>query len=381
LNEELSVRIAIDGQFRSLPPSGIGSYLDALLHELPLVAPDVECAVVERPEAWGPSLVPNKLRRDPRLLRFHWETYGFGATAKKLRPDLLHIPSFAAPIRSSIPFVVTIHDVIPFVMPEYQASAPMRAHLAVMSRTTKRARLVLTPSHAAADDLHRVLGIPRHRIRVTPEAADSRFTPGPTRALDPAVAARFGITGPYVFNVGGLDVRKRVDLLIEAFAAARTRLPEGMKLVIGGRAHSENRVVFPDLEPLIDRLGVRDQVIMTGWLSDEDKVALYRAATIYATPSIYEGFGLTPLEAMACGVPVMAMNRTSLPEVVGDAGILLDQDVHAWTQALIDLANDPEKRTNLSKGGLARSATFTWRRAAEQTVAAYREAVELNRRG
>ena len=380
-NGDCCVRIAIDGQFRSLPPSGTGAYLEALLRELPLRAPDSEFLAVNSAASWGPSVLPEKLGHDPRLLRFHWETRGFAKSASRLAPDLLHIPSFAAPLWTSSPFVVTIHDAIPFALPEYRSSAPMRAHLALMQRTTRRATLVLTPSLAAADDLHRLLDIPRHRIRITPEAADSRFQPPANRALDPIVAERYGINGPYIFNVGGLDVRKRVDLLIEAFAAARPELPPNMKLVIGGKAHSGNPIVFPDPAPLIDRLGIAEAVILTGWLSDDEKLALYQGATLYATPSIYEGFGLTPLEAMACGTPVIAADRTSLPEVIGEAGLLVEPTVDAWRSALIALMNDEARRTELSRRGLERASGFTWRRTAEQTLDAYREAIAINRRG
>ena len=375
------MRIAIDAQFRSLPPSGTGAYLEALLRELPAVLSPDELVVVERPDNLSGRLLPDRLRHDARLQRFAWESGGFAREAASQRPDLLHIPSLAAPIRTRTPFVVTIHDTIPFVLPAYRASAPMRAHLTLMKRTTRRATLVLTPSQAASDDIHSVLGIPRHRIRVTPEAAEDRFQPSLDGKLDAKVASAFGIDGPYIFNVGGLDVRKRIDLLIEAFAAARSSLPANTKLVMGGKAHSGNAAVFPPIEPLIKRHGLADAVVLTGWLSEEQKVALYQGATLYATPSIYEGFGLTPLEAMACGTPVLAANRTSVPEVVGDAGLLLEPDVPAWRDALIAVFNDPVKRADLAARGLNRAAEFTWRRTAELTRDAYREAIAMARKG
>jgi glycosyltransferase involved in cell wall biosynthesis len=377
------VRVVIDGQFRSLPPSGTGTYLEQLLTELPRVAPDDEFIAVDPALASrsprGGRLLPASFKNDARIRRLLWETAGFEAQSRAFRPDLLHIPSFAAPLRSTTPFVVTIHDAIPFVLPAYQASRPMRIHLALMKRTTTRASLVLTPSHAAAGDLHRVLDIPRERIRVTPEAADPRFRPAESRTLRDDLRERFGLHGPYIFNVGGLDVRKRVDLLIEAFALARHRLPAGTKLVIGGKAHSGNLAVYPPLEPLIDDLGVGNDMVLTGWLDDDDKLALYQAADAYVTPSIYEGFGLTPLEAMACGAPVVAANRTSFPEVIGDAGLLVEPEVRALSDAIARLLNDPVLQREFSARGLSRAATFSRRRMAEQTVSAYREAIELAR--
>jgi glycosyltransferase involved in cell wall biosynthesis len=377
------VRVVIDGQFRSLPPSGTGTYLEQLLDELPRVAPDDQFIAVDPAlTAWlprGGRLLPSSFKNDARIRRLLWETAGFEAQARTHRPDLLHIPSFAAPLRDVTPFVVTIHDAIPFVLPAYQASRPMQVHLALMKRTTSRATLVLTPSEAAAGDLHRVLGIPKERIRVTPEAADPRYRPAVSRTLRDVLRKRYELHGPYIFNVGGLDVRKQVDVLIEAFALVRHRLPAGTKLVVGGKAHSGNPAVYPPLEPLIAELGLRNDVVLTGWLDDDDKLALYQAATAYVTPSIYEGFGLTLLEAMACGTPVIAANRTSLPEVIGDAGILVEPETAALGDAITRLLNDPRLQRELSARGLTRAGEFSWRRLAEQTVSAYREAIELAR--
>lgn len=377
------MRVAIDGQFRSLPPSGTGTYLEQLLAELPTIAPDDEFPVVDPALSnWSPRgsrLLPSSLKNDARVRRLLWETVGFEAAARRLKPDLLHIPSFAAPLRASAPFVVTIHDAIPFVLPAYQASPTMRAHLALMRRTTSRATLVLTPSRAAADDLERVLGIPRERIRVSPEAADPRFQPAPHRVLRADLVERYGLRGPYIFNVGGLDVRKRVDLLIEAFALVRHQLPPGTKLAIGGKAHSGNPAVYPPLEPLLAELGIRNDVVLTGWLGDDEKLALYQAASVYVTPSIYEGFGLTPLEAMACGTAVIAANRTSFPEVIGDAGLLVEPEVAPLAEAIRRVVNDEALRRDLSERGVTRAGEFSWRRLAEQTVSAYRDAISLAR--
>jgi glycosyltransferase involved in cell wall biosynthesis len=378
------MRIAIDGRFLALPPSGTGTYLRHLLDELPQVAPDDELIVIDpategRKNVWWRAM-PGPLKRDIRFRRFVWEFAGFKATAKMRSPDLLHVPSFAAPWYSSVPFVTTIHDAIPFVLPEYQASRPMRVHLALMKHTTRSATLVLTPSQAAADDLTRVLGIAPEKIRVTPEAADPRCVPVADRRLAGGLRAKFGIDGPFVFTAAGLDVRKRVDLLIEAFAAALPELPGTAKLVIGGKAHSGNPVVYPPVQPVIDRLGIGERVVVTGWLTDEEKVALYQSATVYASPSIYEGFGLTPLDAMACGTPVLVANRTSLPEIVGKAGLLVEPEVRALRDGLVRLFGDDALRAELAARGLQRAADFSWRKTAELTAAAYHEAYELSPR-
>jgi len=376
------VRVAIDGQFLKFPPSGTGTYLRNLLDALPTAAADIAVTVVDPtdeanwPRHW--RLLPAAIRNEPRLCRSNWEALGFGKAAELLSDiDLLHIPSMAAPLRSRLPYVVTVHDAIPFVLPEYRASRAMRAHLALMQRTIAKATLILTPSNAAALDLVSVLGLPAGKIRVTPEAADPRCVPSERMDVLEAVRLWFGITGPFCFTVGGLDVRKRVDLLIEAFARSLPDLPDGARLVIGGKAHSSNSEIYPPLEPVIERFGVRDRIIVTGWLDDQEKIALYQAATVYVTPSIYEGFGLTALEAMACGTPVIAANRTSLPEIVGDAGMLIEPNAPALGRALIELMNNETLRSELRAKGLERASRYSWERTAELTADAYREAVEI----
>jgi glycosyltransferase involved in cell wall biosynthesis len=189
------------------------------------------------------------------------------------------------------------------------------------------------------------------------------------------VVRRFGVTGRYVFNVGGFDVRKNLPVLLEAFARVRTRLDESLQLVIAGAPHSDNPAVFPSLAPVIQRLGIERAVILPGRISEEEKVAFYQGAALYATPSLYEGFGLTALEAMACGVPTVAANRTSLPEVVGDGGLLVEPDAEAFAAAMFDILTNPARALELSANGMARAAAFTWQRTAQLTLAAYREVV------
>ena len=161
------------------------------------------------------------------------------------------------------------------------------------------------------------------------------------------MARRYGIAGRYLFNVGGLDARKNLPALVEAFARALPHLNEPAQLVIAGAPHTANPIVYPPLAPVIARCGVERQVVLTGFVSPADKLALYQGADLYVTPSLHEGFGLTVLEAMACGVPVVAANRTSLPEVVGDAGLLVEPAPEPLAAAIVGLMNDPARRAEL----------------------------------
>jgi len=249
----------------------------------------------------------------------------------------------------------------------------MRVNLAIMRRTVQGAQLILTPSAAAANDIAQVLAIPRQRIRVTPEAASEEYRPSTDLVADRAVARRFGVTERYIFNVGGFDQRKNLPGLLEAFAQVRHQLAEPVKLVIAGAPHSDNQTVFPPIAPIIDRLGLGDAVVLPGRISDADKLALYRGAALYATPSLYEGFGLTALEAMACGIPTIAANRSSLPEVVGDGGLLVEPDAPSFAAAMTEVLNDSQLAFRLRERGVARSADFSWQKTARLTRDAYDE--------
>jgi glycosyltransferase involved in cell wall biosynthesis len=244
-----------------------------------------------------------------------------------------------------------------------------------MQRTVRAARLVLTPSQAAKDDIVRVLGLPPRRVRVIPEAAGPEYQPASDPLAPRRIIARFGIRGRYIFNVGGLDARKNLTTLLEAFARARPHLEEPTQLVIAGAAHTANPRVFPPLQPIIERLGVAHSVILTGRVTEEEKLALYQGASLYVTPSLYEGFGLTALEAMACGVPTIAANRTSLPEVVGSGGLLVEPEPEALAAAILSVLNHPERAAALREQGRARAAAFDWQRTARLTLDAYREAL------
>ena len=305
-----------------------------------------------------------------------WEQVGLPLAARRAKVDLVHIPYFAAPLRQAVPYVVTIHDVIPLVLPAYGGSGKMQSYLRLVSRATAGARLILTDSEHSRHDISRVLGIPDERIRVTPLAVSDLFRPATTTddwaAVDD-VRSRFRLHTPFVLNVGGFDLRKRLPQLLRGFAAALLALPESYDLVIAGNPHTDNEALYPPIDRLIRELGLERRVRLVGFVSEEDKRDLYRAAHAFAFVSEYEGFGLTPLEAMACGAPVICSNRSSLPEVVGEAGLLIDPEPADIARVLVRLLSDDELRADLSRRSLAQAATFSWQRTLQQTFAAYHE--------
>ncbi len=377
--------VLLDGTFVTQPRTGSGQYTLALWRELSscqeiavtLALPHSDAVALPFPDrisVWR-SRVPGKFRK------IWWEQRGLSVLAGRLRPQLVHVPYFAAPLRSRTPLVVTVHDVIPLVLPEYRASLAMRFYTALVCRTIRNATLVLTDSEWSRRDIVDVLGYPNERVRVIPLGVDRRFQPASDSDRVRALATRWGIRGPVILNLGGFDVRKNLPLLVRAFARALPDLPEGTILVIPGKAHSDNPRLYPPLEPLVRSLGLERRVLFPGPVDEDEKVLWYQLATVYAYPSLYEGFGLSPLEAMACGTPVIAARCTSLPEVVGDAGLLVEPDEAAFARALVQLVNDPMLQRTLRVRGLDRARLFTWQRTAERTLAAYREAIDLAQPG
>lgn len=314
-----------------------------------------------------------------RARKMWWEQTGVVLATRRADVDLVHIPYFSAPLRQSVPHVVTVHDVIPLALPDYGGTIKMRAYLRLVARTVRRVPLILTDSEHAKLDISQLLGIPAERIRVTPLAPGEHLRPVESMADREAVAGvreKFGLQTPFVLHVGGFDVRKRLPKLVRGFASALSSLPEPYDLVIPGRAHTGNPVVYPPLEPLIRELGIGDRVKLIGFVSEEEKRDLYRAASVFAYVSEYEGFGLNPLEAMACGAPVICSNRSSLPEVVGDAGLSIDPEPDDIARALVHVLTDDALRADLARRGPRRAATFSWQRTMRLTLDAYHEVLE-----
>jgi glycosyltransferase involved in cell wall biosynthesis len=379
------VHLGFDGLFLEQPNTGSGQYAVALLRQLagrpdlrltvlrPEPAPAVaRAAAAELPVVGLPA--PAWLG-NPRLRKVWWEQIGLPRAAARAGVDLIHIPYFAAPLRPRRPVIATVHDVIPLVLPLYAGSAAMRLYLRLVSRAVRGAAAVLTDSDAARRDIMRVLRLPPARVTTVPLAAGEAMRPLPPAAVAP-VLARHGVRPPYLVNAGGFDARKNLPFLVRAVARATAGRPD-WQLVIIGRPHTGNARIYPDVRPVVAAEGLAERTIFTGFVSEADKAALYAGAGLCVFPTLYEGFGLTPLEAMACGAPVLAGNRSSLPEVVGDGGALADPtDLDAFAAAIAALLDAPDRRAALARAGLARAARFTWAATAEQTVAVYRRALD-----
>jgi glycosyltransferase involved in cell wall biosynthesis len=311
------------------------------------------------------------------LEKLFWEQRTFPRAARQADADLLHVPYFAPPLRTfAIPSLVTILDVIPQRLPAYRASSAQQFYSQLVGRAARRATTIIAISHHCKQDIVDTLGIPADRIIVTYLAPDPRLRPASAETRQD-LRRRLGLNGPFILNVGGMDVRKNIAGLIQAFAEVYRQLgnPDLRLFIAGNPAKLGSDVIFPDWRPHAEKLGVTDKLVCAP-VAEEDLATLYSAADCFAFASLYEGFGLTPLEAMACGAPVVCSDKTSLPEVVGDAGLLVDpMDPRAFSAALLRVLTSTETAQELRTRGLAQSARFTWDRTASDTRAVYQNVV------
>jgi glycosyltransferase involved in cell wall biosynthesis len=285
--------------------------------------------------------------------------------AASLRLDVLHCATPVATMRSPVPLAVTVHDVMTWQHPEWFSRANVIHQRRVLGPALRRAALVLTSSQYSRDRMVDLVGLDPARIAVTPLGVDERFTPGDVPA---DLLSRLGVELPYVMTVGTLQPRKNIESAIRAFERLAKQGVEHRLAVVGARGWRDEQLLA-----MVAASPVSDRIMLVGRITDEDMIGLYRGADLFVFPSLYEGFGIPPLEAMACGTPVVSSDRTSLPEVVGDAGVLVDPtDPAALADAIAEVVGSPEGAADLRRRGLERAGRFTWGRCVEQTVAAYR---------
>jgi glycosyltransferase involved in cell wall biosynthesis len=379
------MRVAINAWFWNSPTTGSGQYtrrvvehLEAIAElEILLIAPDGYGFQVAKFQASG-SEKPETLNLKPKtgnLSKVGFEQIAFPRACRRLHVDVAHVPYWAPPLRPAIPTVVTVHDLIPLLLREYRGGPLVQLYTALVGYAARSATLALTDSEFSRQDIVAHLGLAPDRVRAVYLAAGEGYTPTPD-PTDADVRARHSLPERYVLYLGGFDVRKNVAALIEAYRRATPTIGETHPLVIAGRLPENDTPFSPDPRRLAQERGLEERVVrFIDFPDDADKPALYRGATAFIFPSRYEGFGLPPLEALACGTPVVGSDASSIPEIVGKGGLLLPpDDVEGMAQALVRLATDTDFRAELSRRALAQAARFSWEQTAQETLAAYRSA-------
>lgn len=364
-------RLGVDGRAFSSPAGGVRRYVWEIYGALPHVAPEVDAIAIGALPAdpLPPSVIPYPARSFPTNLG--WMAATIPLAVRHARLDVYHAPAYTAPLWGVHPQVVTIHDVSYERKPEWNAYRNDRARRYFYRRSALAADRIITDSHFSRGEISAAYGIPSDRIDVVPLAAGDTFTPG---AFDPSTAPA-GVAQPYALHVGDLHVRRNLGTALDAILALRrfASAPDRVSLVCAGI----DRGVGAELKVRADKANDPDALVLTGPVSETVLVNLYRGAAMFLYPSRYEGFGLPVLEAMGCGVPVVAANCASIPELVADAGVLLDPlDVAAWQHAIRLVLTDAPMAARLREAGLARAAQFSWRRTAADTVAILRECAD-----
>ncbi len=373
------MRVAINGWFLAHHPhTGTGQYVRALAEWLPQVAPRHEFIFVvpgRAPIAVLPGLALHPVAcGGSDLDKVRFEQLLFPRACRALRADLAHVPHWAPPLASPVPFVVTVHDLIPLILPEYRGGLLARLYTALAAAATPGAALILTDSDASRADLLKHFRLPAERLRTVHLAAGPHYTAAGDWKIDEPIREKYGLPadGGYVLYLGGFDARKNVRALLGAWTWAAGSFGEQVPLALGGALPRPDGRLFEDYPALAAELNVTDSVRFIGPVDEADKPALYRGAMAFAFPSRYEGFGLPPLEAMACGVPVITTDRGSIGEVVGDAAFLADPaDTRKFGAAIITCVVEPSVADHLKARGLARARQFSWEKTARATVAAY----------
>ncbi len=373
------MRVIVSGWFLSHTDTGSGQYLHALLRELPALATDIDLHLVAplpAPQPSGWQLHVRAAGSHP-LAKVRFEQVEIPRAARQLHADIVHIPYWAPPLRSPAPLVVTVHDIIPLLLPEHRGSLPMRIYTALAAAATRGAAEVITDSRSSSRDIIARLQLPPERVHTVHLAAAEHFAPAAGKTPADSLCAKHGLPECYALYLGGFQQRKNVRHLLAAWTWARLGLPEGCQLVIAGRlpAHADGRV-FHDLPAIAVRHGIRESVRFIGAVGEADKPALYRGAACFVFPSSYEGFGLPPLEAMACGVPVITTGAGSLSEVVGDAAYLVSDptDARKLGAAIISVIVDTELASDLRTRGFKQAALFSWEQTARETARIYQHA-------
>lgn len=377
MNEAKRMRVGINALLLTKQAgyrqTGVSRYIRRLIEALPAELSHDELVMyagrgaepVGRGERWRRSLWPV----DDPLARVAWEIVGLPLAARRDHLDLFHGTVNALPRRLPVRSVVTIHDLAFLRWPE-QTTARRRRYLSrATAAAARQASRIIAVSDATKADIVALLDVDPAKIAVTHLGVDERFRPA-SEARIQAVRDVYSISDPFVLSVGTIEPRKNLPALLQAFARIQHEIPH--RLVLAGPEGWKTSEFHDAVQGA--NLGGRLQLL--GFVDERDLPALYSAAGLFVFPSLYEGFGLPVLEAIACGTPVVASNVSSLPEVAGDAALMVaPADIEGLGAAMLNALTDDPLRARLIRDGLLRAGQFTWQATARATAAAYRDAL------
>lgn len=307
--------------------------------------------------------------------RFFEETFIPG-NLKSKGIDIYHVPQngIGLPSKKSCIYIATIHDLIPYVMPETVGKGYLKRFIAQMPEIIQNCDIIITVSEFSKKDIMRIFDVKEELIKVTPLAADVNFKPLDKTYAKDYLKTKYSIDEDFILYLGGFSPRKNVKSILLAFSRIYKNLSKNYKVVIIGPSKEQHAY----LAELSNTLGIEDKVIFTGYVHYEELPIFYNACTVFVYPSLYEGFGLPPLEAMCCGAPVITSNVSSIPEVVGDSAVLINPfDTEELKNSMENVIEDEALRCKLSKSGIERGKMFSWEKTAAETLNVYKEASNI----
>ena len=361
--------MGIDGRAFTSPAAGVRRYVTELGSALLALGEPVEMVAL----GGSPAAVPAGLSHvgEPwhPPTNLGWTIVGLPRAASRAGVDLIHAPAYTAPLWGSVPTVLTIHDVSYERHPEWYPYRRDRFRRAFYRASARAAAHVLTDSEFSRREIADAYAIPLDRVTVAAPGVSADFRPESSSQPLPS-----GVSMPFLLHVGDLHERRNVTVAIDALARARSRLDGQVSLVLAG--------IDRGVGDRLDQQAASKDIplVRLGTVNDSALRSLYRAASALVYPSRYEGFGLPVLEAMASGTPVIASRAASIPEVLGEAGMLLNPDAaDAWADAIVRVMTDPEQQARMRSAGVARAAEFSWTRTARLTLDVYRQVAERGR--
>ena len=364
------MRIGIDARLVYYRQAGISQYTLRLLEQLATIDPDDEFTVLQSRKdrstlVHQPNFRPHPLWTPPHHRLEQWV---LPLEIAPLDLHVLHSPDFIPPFRRNCRSVITIHDLNFLLYPHFLTPESAR-YYGQIDQAVLKCDHIIAVSESTKRDIVRLTGAPEHKITVVYEAAHPMYRPLEDDRLCQDVRNRFGLPDDFILFVSTIEPRKNVPTLLAAYKQLLDNYRSPVNLALGGERGWLSDEVFA----LVDKLGLQERVRFLGHVSPEDLLGLYNAARVLVHPAFYEGFGLTPLEAMACGTPVIVSNTSSLPEVVGDAALLVEPtDVDGLAVAIWRVLSDAALRKQMMQKGLQRARSFSWEKTAQETLEIYR---------
>ncbi len=365
------MRIAIDARDLATTTTGVGRYLTNLLYHFPDLRPEFEFYLYSDKEISPPVQRANLQYCPLKAHRWLWKQISMPIEQNRANLDVFFVPSYSASIWGRAKSVVTIHDLIYTRYPKWTNRSERWRFATVVLFTARFADRIIAVSEATRNDILAFTNVSPHKVDVVYEGVDAQFRPLPIESLDNA-RERLKLERPFILYVGTFHYRRNIPRLLQAFAYLKKGKKIPHQLVLSGLSNYRGSA----LEHWVKQQNLEQEVRYLGYASDEDLVALYNLAEVFVYPSMYEGFGLPVLEAMACGTPVVTCNVSALPEVAGNAALLVDPfDTQDLANAIAKILTQPFLKEELVGRGTEQSRKFSWRKAAEETLDLFARAV------